>query len=186
MTFCSLSSVHRRAVEAQAERSGPARRLWMLRLIGGLVLVGANTSAFSEHVYVYRWTDPVDGDVHYAATAPDDVAYDMLAIQHAPPVDKERQRSLQSIDEQVHERIEARKQQRAQQRYDAAAKVARKESCTRLREWLTKLESRPGPKLLLVNADGSARRMTEDERQARLTDARQRIKAECDATTNGQ
>lgn len=186
MTRCSLSSAHRRAVQAHAERAGRVRRLWMLRLIGGLVLIGANTSAFSEHVYVYRWTDPVDGDVHYAATAPDGVAYDMLAIQHAPPFDKERQRKFQSIEEQVNVRIEARKQQRAQQRYDAAAKVARKESCTRLRDWLTKLESRPGPKLLLVDADGGARRMTEDERQARLTDARQRIKAGCDATTKGQ
>lgn len=178
----SLSWLHRRAVPVQAERAGRVRRLWGLRLISWLVLIGASTSAFSEHVFVYRWIDPVDGDVHYAATAPDGAAYDMVAIQRAPPVDTQRQRELQIIDEQVNERIDARKQQRAKQRYDAAARVARQKSCTRLRDWLQKLESRPGPRLLLVDSDGNARRMTEDERQAKLADAQQRIKAECDAT----
>lgn len=147
------------------------------------MLTGASTSAFSEHEFVYRWTGPVDGDVHYAVTAPDDVAYDMHAIRHASPVDTQRQRELQIIDEQVNERTEARKQQRAKRRYDAATRVAREKSCTRLRVWLEKRESRPGPRILLVDDNGNARRMTEDERQAKLADAQQRLEAECDATT---
>lgn len=105
---------------------------------------------------------------------------------HRPPVDTQRQRELQILDEQINERIEKRKQQREQRRYDAAARVARKKSCTHLRDWITKLESRPGPRILLLDADGNARRLTEDERQAQLADARQQIRAECVATRQGQ
>ena len=82
--FVAKKHVHP-SVHRQAVRLDRACQVWTLRLIGGLVLIAASTSAFSEHVYVYRWTDPVDGDVHYDATAHAGEAYDMLAIQHAPP-----------------------------------------------------------------------------------------------------
>ena len=95
MTRQSLFSARRRDLQP---RAGGTRRLWTIRLISSLAMIGTSTSVFSEHVYVYRWTDPVDGDVHYAATAPAGEAYDMLAIQHAPPVDTQRQRELQILN----------------------------------------------------------------------------------------
>lgn len=61
------------------------------RLACLLIMVAVPLTALAEHVVVYRWSDAVDGDVHYSATAPEDQPFDMIAIEHAPPTDIELQ-----------------------------------------------------------------------------------------------
>lgn len=136
-------------------------------------------TALADHVVVYRWSDPVDGDVHYSATAPEDQSFDRIAIEHAPPTDIELQQRLAAMDEQTDRRIDARKQRREAARLDAALAAARQQDCTRLQERQTTLESRPGRRFLIVDAEGNPRRMTEDERQERLTAGRKLIGERC-------
>lgn len=130
-------------------------------------------------MFVYRWFDPVDNDVHYSEIAPQNLPYEMIAIANAPPVDLDVQRRLAEMDQHTDERIEARKQRREEVRLAAAAAAARKVDCARVRDWQARLESRPGPKILAIDAEGNARRMTEAERQEKLAAVRQQISTLC-------
>ena len=49
---------------------------------------------------------------------------------------------------------------------------SRGKNYTRLRDWTVRLESRPGPRILLVDDDGNERRETEAERQVKLAGTR--------------
>ena len=144
-----------------------------------LTVLAVPLTALADHVVVYRWSDPMDGDVHYSATAPEDQSFDRIAIEHAPPTDTELQQRLAEMDEQTDRRIDARKQRREAARLDAALAAARQQDCTRLQERQTTLESRPGRRFLIVDAEGTPRRMTEDERQEKLTALRQQIAERC-------
>ena len=136
-------------------------------------------TALADHLIVYRWSDPVAGDVHYSAIAPEDQPFALIAIEHAPLTDIELQRRLAEMDERTDRRIDERKQRREAKRLDAALAAAREQDCVRLRDRQVTLESRPGRRFLVVDADGNPRRMTEDERQARLTTGRQQIAELC-------
>ena len=144
-----------------------------------LVVLAVPLTALADHVLVYRWSDPVDGDVHYSATAPENQPFDTIAIEHAPATDLGLQRRLAEMDEHTDQRIDARKQRREAKRLDAALAAARQQNCVRLRNQQVTLESRPGRRFLIVDADGNPRRMTEDERQKKLTTGRQQLAEQC-------
>lgn len=148
-----------------------------------LTLLAMPLTAFANHALVYRWVDPVDGDVHYAAMAPGQQPFEVIAIKHAPPTDIALQQRLAELDSEIDERIDARKQQREAKRLDAALTAARQQDCATLRDRQVTLESRPGRRFLIMDAQGNARRMTEEERQTNLTIGSQQITERC--TTPG-
>lgn len=147
-----------------------------------LILIVASQSAWAEHVFVYRWVNAADGSVHYSDSAPSGDTYHMIAIDKAPPVDTNLQRRLATMAQNADEFVEKRQHERAAKRLDAALAAARRQSCAQLRGWLAKLESRPGPKLIIVDSSGNASRMTEVERQNKMSLARQQIAGECKST----
>lgn len=83
------------------------------------------------------------------------------------------------MDEQTDRRIDARKQRREAARLDAALAEARQQDCSRLQDRQTTLERHPGRRFLIADAEGNPRRMTEDERQEKLTVGRELIAERC-------
>ncbi|MEQ8913161.1 MAG: DUF4124 domain-containing protein [Pseudomonadales bacterium] len=136
--------------------------------------------AVAEHVYIYRWVDPVDGDVHYAEHPPAQADYDLVATEGPPPPDAEAERRHRDIEAQAEQGLIEQRRRRAEARRRATDAAVRRNECERLREWLSRLESRPGSRLLVIESENSARRMTESERQERLAETRERIGEVCE------
>lgn len=117
-------------------------------------------------MFVYRWFDPADNDVHYLEIAPQNLPYEMIAIANEPPVDLDVQRRLAEMDQHADERIEARNRRRE------AARLEQQQLRPRAK-WTTRAfptgepDSKIGQalKMLVIGAEGTARRMTEAERQ---------------------
>lgn len=151
-----------------------------------LFLGVAPASALAGHVYVYRWVDPVDNEIHYSDTAPDSSPSDMVAIDPAPPYDASLHNRLSKMADQAREFVDEQKHERAARRLALALEQARKQSCQQQQQWLAQLESRPGPKLIVVDANGVAQRMTESDRQAKMVQARQQIAQTCQAKNAGK
>lgn len=144
------------------------------------------TTASAEHVYIYRWVDPVDGDVHYAEHPPPHEPYDLVATESPPPPDAEAEQRHQAIEAQAEQGLIEERRRRDQRRQHAAEAAAERGECERLREWQARLESRPGSRLLVIESERAARRMTEGERQERLAETRERIGAVCQGEARGR
>jgi len=138
-----------------------------------------STMAVADNVLIYRWLDPVDGDIHYSESAPSDVPYEMVVVEPAPPPDPDMQKRLDEMEKIVDEGIKSRELRAEKQRQKAVEAAKRKLDCARVKDWLAKLESRPGPKLLIMDKTGQARRMTEEVRQQKLTEAKDQATALC-------
>ena len=137
------------------------------------------TIASAEHVFVYRWIDPVDGDVHYGSEPPENGVYEMVHTDAAPPPDPVLEERFDEMNTEVDQYLQERKRRHQAKLQQAAEEATKNLDCQRAKDWLAKLESRPGPHILLVSPDGSGRRMTEDERQARMISTKQRINQLC-------
>ncbi len=81
-----------------------------MKIISFTLLLAIPITVLAEHLFVYRWLDPVDGDVHYSAAAPATKSFETIAIKHAPPTDHDLQRHLAAVDEKIDQRIDERKQ----------------------------------------------------------------------------
>ncbi|MEQ9451633.1 MAG: hypothetical protein RJQ07_08615 [Pseudomonadales bacterium] len=143
------------------------------------LFVTCSTAVWADHVLIFRWVDPVDGDVHYSARAPTAQPYDVVSIEHPQPVDTDVVKRLEAINKQAEQSTAAHKRRREAARIAAAEAATRKQDCAQLRDLQLKLESRPGSRFLVMNSDGTARRMTEAEHQSQLEQARQRIVEAC-------
>jgi len=163
--------------------SSPSRTGRMALSVLLLLIAG---TASGEHVYIYRWVDPVDGDVHYGERPPAHDAYDLLATESPPPPDTAAEQRRQAIEAQAAQGLIEERRRRAQRRQQAAEAAARRDECERLREWQARLESRPGSRLLVIESENTARRMTESERQQRLAAVRERIVAACEPVAPGR
>lgn len=151
-----------------------------LLLVVGL-LVGARP-AQAAHVFVYRWVDPENQQVHYSDNIPADTRYEMVAVEHPPPRDPEAERHLEALDAEATRWASVQLRQLQAQQQDAADAAARGLDCARARSWLERLNLRPGPRLRLMQSDGTAHRMTEGERQDRIAEVEQSIGTLCEAT----
>ena len=153
-------------------RAAGRRALVAASVVAGLL--GA-TSVNAGHVLIYRWVDPADQQVRFSDHAPTNVEAEVVVIQEPPPADPDAIARLQAIDAQADRMArEQHKRLMAAQR-DAAQAAARGLDCSRARNWLAELNRRPGPRLRLIEVDGTARRMTEEERQARIADVASQI-----------
>lgn len=123
---------------------------------------------------VYRWVD-AQGQVHYGDRPPPGVQAESLPPP-LPPGTGEAQRELRdyvrTLDVQDAERAKEAEQQRQQKELEAARKAA----CESSRERRARLER---PRQFEYQADGSARRLTEEERQARIQEMEKRITDAC-------
>lgn len=134
---------------------------------------------FAESTFVYRWIDPVSGKVEYGAEPPENGVYEMVHIEHGPAPDPVLEKRFDTMNAEVDRYIQERKLQRQAKLQQAAEESIRTLDCQKAKDWLAKLESRPGPHILVVSPDGSGRRMTEEERQAKMAATQERINQLC-------
>lgn len=148
-------------------------------LLLGLSLFVETLAAHAAPIVVYRWVDPENRRVHYSDSKPPNAVYEVVPVAGAPPHDPNAERRLQAIEsETTRWALTQMREQELQQRENADA-VARKRDCERARSQLENLSLRPGPRLRLVESDGAARRMTEEERQDRIAAGAQRVDTLC-------
>lgn len=123
---------------------------------------------------IYRWVDE-QGQVHYGDRPPAGVQVEVV-LPTFPPGSGEAQRQLQDYVRtlEVQEAEQAKETER--QNTSQALQAARRADCEASRERRERLEK---PRQLEHQPDGSARRLTEEERQARITDTEKRIADVC-------
>jgi hypothetical protein len=125
---------------------------------------------------VYKWIDD-QGVTQYSQTPPPDNQYDAINPDPAPtpdPADAERLRAQR-------EALEARGAERAKQHKEssksAEESAKRKVECDVLRERLATLEN--NPRINTYGEGGQVERLTEDKRQADITQLRALIGKDC-------
>ncbi len=126
---------------------------------------------------IYQWTDE-HGRKHFSQTPPPSGQYSKKEVKTAPPSDPAAaQARLERLLEQRKAAQATQKEQRQKAQRQASENKQRQQACRTAREHLTGLELRP--RVLLKNADGSVTRLTEEERQQRISQAKAQIKKIC-------
>ena len=125
---------------------------------------------------IYKWTD-ANGQVHFSQNPPVSGNYQNVTPELPPPtsaphVDSIR-RSAQSYTRQD---SEAEKQRSALLK----TKADNAERCAKARERLTFLEERPAHRLYKTGDDGQPTRLTDEDYQQQVADAKSAASKYCD------
>ncbi|MBA2410057.1 MAG: DUF4124 domain-containing protein [Gammaproteobacteria bacterium] len=144
-----------------------------IAVAGGMLLFLSTAGAETK---VYKWTDE-EGKVHYTQTPP--AGADTTTIKLAPPpvsAGQPDERLIKQLED-----FEQRRQARDASRQDQAemknTNKIRADNCTQAQENLVTLESHG--QVTLKEGD-SYRKLSEEERQAKISEAQGHIKEFCD------
>jgi len=139
-------------------------------LTGSLLLALSATTMAGQ---VYKWVD-AQGATHFGAQPPEGQEATPINTQVAPPKDSAPPK-LPKLDSQ----IEADKQEAINEKVkkEVAEKEAEREKyCETVRTNLAQLQNNPR---LRAEIDGEVKRLTEEERQARIAEAEKAIEKNC-------
>ncbi len=128
---------------------------------------------------IYQWTDE-QGRKHFSQTPPPSgQQYSRKELKTTPPSDPAAARArLDRLLEQ-RKQLQASKQQQSEEAQRQASEAKqRQRRCASVRKHLQQLELRH--RILLRNTDGSVTRLSEEERQQRIAQARAQLKEFCD------
>ena len=137
-------------------------------LAGGLVLALCGNVMAAQ---VYKWVD-AQGVTHFGAQPPQGQQVETIntvtapakpAATPAPVAEDETEDDQQSIDRKVKRQV-------------AEQEAERKRYCETMRTNLAQLQNNPRVR---VEEKGETRRITEEERQARITETRDKIAENC-------
>ena len=137
-------------------------------LAGGLVLALCGNVMAAQ---VYKWVD-AQGVTHFGAQPPQGQQVETVNTVTAParpavtpePIPQDESEADQnSIDRKVKQQV-------------AAQEAERKRYCETMRTNLAQLQNNPRVR---VEVNGETRRLTEEERQARISEARDKITENC-------
>lgn len=137
-------------------------------LASGLLLAMSGTVAAGQ---IYKWVD-AQGVTHFGAQPPSGQSAE--AISTATPQPKPAAAPATSETDNVPEQEEIDRKVRQQV---AEEEAKRREYCTSLRTHLAQLQN--NPRIRLEEA-GEIRRLNEEERQARIEEARHKLQENCD------
>lgn len=149
-----------------------------LRGFGLAVLLGLGCVA-TAHGEIYRWVD-AEGQVHYSQSLPPTGAA-VEKVQGASKPAVAPDTAQKALQEQV-EKVDTQKQKTVEAK-DLEGKVKeeiekRKKNCEVARTNLQTLENLGGRKI--QDSEGKVIRLSEEDRQKRLTEAQQQIKDWCE------
>ena len=146
-------------------------------LIAGIAVATAGET-------MYRWVD-ADGNVVYSDQRPPADARDARSLNERLPIsepDAEAESEAASYAEQEAE-FQERRKERAEANAEASKKAEdvalRKKNCDQSRSELELVTNPPRGRLREVNADGELVYMTEEERQARIAEAKDSVEKWC-------
>jgi hypothetical protein len=145
----------------------------VLKLAATLFLTLLATSASAE---TYRWVNE-DGVVTYSQTPPPDASAEKIKTYDMAPSDShESQQKLQDLRQRLADMDEDRALKKAEAKKQAEDKALREKNCQAARHNLEQLTAL-GHRLYKVGDDYL--RLTEEDRQSRMDDARSQIKEFC-------
>ncbi len=127
----------------------------------------------------YKWVDS-KGRVHFSDTPPAEENFEAIAQPRLPAPDKDAQQRLKNLLQSQEAARKSRLSTEEEQKKLAAQKATRTQDCAQVRERITRLESRPARRIGIKNEDGSFSRMTEEEKQTRLTKLKKQALETCD------
>lgn len=137
-------------------------------MLAALALNGAASGG------AYRWVD-AQGGVHYGDQPPSGAVTESVQPP-LPPGAGEEQKELREISRQRSIQEAEKVKQQEQVREQKQREATRKAVCTDSQAQRERLER---PRQLVTFPDGSARRLDEEERQARIRETEARIAESC-------
>lgn len=137
-------------------------------LAGGLLLALSSSLMAGQ---VYKWVD-AQGVTHFGAQPPQGQAAETLNTAVAPP----KPSAAETTEPAASGEAEQRSIDRKVKSEVAEQEAERGRFCTTLRTNLAQLQNNPRVR---VEEEGSMRRLNEDERQARISETRQKIADTC-------
>lgn len=155
----------------------------MNKLIVATLIIGMTLSAAAGAQAVYRWVDK-DGVVHYGARAPEGVEATLVNTASPPGglgVSAEDAKGPQDgppVGEPEISYAEQRRRERAERREKAMQEDSERQSkCAAMERQRAALE--PSPRVIIADADGNPVRMADEDRLAKLDEAKSYLSANC-------
>ncbi len=135
-----------------------------------LTVAGGNVQA-----EIYKWTDK-QGVQHYSEQPPASSNYEKVKPSYAPaatppaaqPKDQPQSDSKKADPDRAEQ----------EQKFKEEAARVRQQNCETVQQRLADLES--SPRITIKDTDGTLKRLSDDERQAKITDTQELIKKYCD------
>lgn len=141
-------------------------------LLGGLALLGPAQAA------MYKWVDD-KGVTQYTQYPPPNREAEVMVPPPTPAQDPDgAQLKLEDQLKQLDEKQKARAESEAEAAKAKAQADQRKKNCATARSNLENLTT--GGRKRVMGADGVATYLTEEERQAKIAEAKKHIKESCD------
>lgn len=139
-------------------------------IVAGSLLLALSSSVTAAQIY--KWVD-AEGTTHFGAQPPAGQTAETLSRVAAPP----KPSAQPAIGEQAEDPdAQQRDIERKVKQQVATQEAERKRYCETLRTNLAQLENNPRVR---VEDNGEVRRVTEDERQERITETRLKIGENC-------
>ncbi|MEK7322698.1 MAG: DUF4124 domain-containing protein [Pseudomonadota bacterium] len=143
--------------------------------VGGLLLALGAPAAYSA---MYKWID-ANGKVQYSQTPPPEGQFKELKPGPPPVQPAEAQKQLQDLLQKQDE-VRTQRDTDKKEKEDKATEQARLAvTCARAKRELALLENNPGRRIGITGDDGQMSRMTEQEREVRLAEARKIASETC-------
>jgi hypothetical protein len=140
-----------------------------------LLAISFFMSQFASATSMYKWVDE-EGNVQYTQSPPPrDIEYSTL--KPPPKIDSERsQNQLEKRKSKVNELREERQKRTADKKTSEEEKTRLKKNCATAK---ANLASYVMPRVKITAKDGSVIRITEEDRQRRITEAKERVQEFC-------
>lgn len=124
----------------------------------------------------YKWTDP-SGNIIYSQTPPPiGTPFELVEDTNLASTSTNQQSSSSSLQERVDSNRQAREEKKSEQQRLAESEQIKQQNCTLARENLTALTSRGQ---VTIKEGELYRKLSEEERQERIADARSSIEEFC-------
>ena len=132
------------------------------------------TATFSE---IYKWND-TNGQVNYSQQAPINLPYIIIEVPPPPAIDPNiAQKEIDELIKQQEAEEQLRLEQQNQQKIAADEQANREKNCEIAQQQLQKYQNNPGRRIL--DADGNAIRLTEEERQQKILESQENVTKYC-------
>ncbi|MEF8833432.1 MAG: DUF4124 domain-containing protein [Halofilum sp. (in: g-proteobacteria)] len=127
---------------------------------------------------IYKWVDE-EGVTHYSQQPPPAGEAARVEVDSPPDEELERERrEMEATGQRLEAEREERREAEQQAQENATERAQREQRCAELRSSLGKLtENR---RLLVPDGEGGVRRLSEEERQARVAERRRQIEEQCE------
>lgn len=138
-----------------------------------LLAAGASTALAG----MYKWVDE-QGATHYSQNPPPGGKAQAIKPPPTPADSEAAVKRLEAQRQEAQKRREAGQQDARERQENTTSQAIREESCRLAQQNLGTLEA--NSRVAIQDADGNMKRLSEEERQAQLTEAKKQVEEYCD------